>query len=81
LPGGWAGQDPDQAVASLYREHYRSLVRIAMLLLDDSELAEEIAQDAFVSLFRAARRLRDGDEALRYLRQAVVGRACSHGAV
>jgi len=48
-----AGWDADQAVAALYREHYRSLARIAALLLDDSELAEEITQDAFVSLFRA----------------------------
>jgi hypothetical protein len=43
-----AGWDADQAVAALYREHYRSLAWIAALLLDDSELAEEITQDAFV---------------------------------
>lgn len=46
-----AGQDADRAVAALYHEHHRSLVRIAVLLLGDGELAEEIAQDAFVSLF------------------------------
>ena len=75
-----AGWDADQAVAALYREHYRSLARIAALLLDDRELAEEITQDAFVSLFRASGRLRDGGEALRYLRQAVISLARSQAA-
>jgi DNA-directed RNA polymerase specialized sigma24 family protein len=75
-----AGWDADQAVAALYREHYRSLTRIAALLLDDSELAEEITQDAFVSLFRASGRLRDGGEALRYLRRAVISLARSQAA-
>jgi len=75
-----AGWDADQAVAALYREHYRSLARIAALLLDDSELAEEITQDAFVSLFRAWGRLRDGGEALRYLRRAVISLARSQAA-
>jgi len=75
-----AGWDADQAVAALYREHYRSLARIAALLLGDSELAEETTQDAFVSVFCAWGRLRDGGEALRYLRRAVISLARSQAA-
>jgi DNA-directed RNA polymerase specialized sigma24 family protein len=74
------GRDPDQAVAALYHEHYRSLARIAALLLGDGELAEETTQDAFVSVSRAWGWLRDGDEALRYLRHAVISLARSHAA-
>jgi DNA-directed RNA polymerase specialized sigma24 family protein len=75
-----AGWDADQAIAALYREHYRSLARIAALLLGDGELAEKIAQDAFVSVFCAWGQLRDGDEALRHLRRAVISLARSHAA-
>jgi DNA-directed RNA polymerase specialized sigma24 family protein len=73
---GWA---PDEAVAVFYHAHYRSLARIAALLGDDVA-AEEIVQRAFVSMHRLRRHLRDGDEALGYLRRAVVSRARSQGA-
>ena len=75
-PGGEA----DRAVAALYCAHYRSLVRIAALLLGNGEAAEEVAQDAFVAVACAWRQLRDGDEALRHLRRAVITRARSRGA-
>ena len=35
---------------SLYDEHYRSLVRLAAIYVDDRETAEEVVQDAFVKL-------------------------------
>jgi RNA polymerase sigma-70 factor (sigma-E family) len=62
----------DEAVARLYTAHYRSLVRLAGLLLSDAGLAEEITQDAYVQLHVRWRRLRDTDKALGYLRTAVV---------
>jgi len=74
------GWDADQAVAALYHAHYCSLARIAALLTGDAAVAEEIVQDAFVSMHRAWRRLRDGDAALVHLRQAVVSRARSRSA-
>lgn len=70
----WA---PDDAVTRLYAAHYRSLVRLAALLLHDTAVAEEVAQDAFVGLHRAWRRLADPDRALAYLRQSVVNGARS----
>lgn len=69
--------DADQAVTELYGAHYRSLVRLAMLLLRDTEAAEDVVQDAFVAMHRAWRRLRDPEHALPYLRQAVMNRARS----
>jgi DNA-directed RNA polymerase specialized sigma24 family protein len=62
----------DQAVAALYRAHYRFLARVATLLVSDTATAEEIVQAAFVSLYRARRHLGDEDKALAYLRRAVI---------
>jgi DNA-directed RNA polymerase specialized sigma24 family protein len=76
----WPGSDADRAVAALYEAHYRSLARIVALLLGDGAGAEEIVQDAFVSVHRAWPNLRDGDEAVRYLRRVVVGRARAYRA-
>jgi len=59
-------------VAVLYRAHYLSLARIAVLLVSDPAAAEDIVQAAFVSLHRAWRYLGDEERALAYLRRAVV---------
>jgi RNA polymerase sigma-70 factor (sigma-E family) len=74
VPVGW---DADMAVTALYSAHYRSLVRLAVLLVRDVASAEEVVQDAFVALHGAWRRLRDTDKALAYLRQSVVNRSRS----
>jgi len=74
----WPGSEADRAVAALYELHYRSLARIVALLLGDGASAEEVVQNAFVSVHHAWRNLRDGDEALGYLRRAVVSRARAH---
>ncbi len=68
---------PDEAVERLFTAHYRSLVRLAALLLGDSGAAEEVTQDAYVQLHVRWRALRDTDKALAYLRTAVVNRARS----
>jgi RNA polymerase sigma-70 factor (sigma-E family) len=69
--------DADQAVTALYSMHYRSLVRLAALLVRDVATAEEVVQDSFIALHAGWRRLRDSDRALSYLRQAVVNRSRS----
>jgi RNA polymerase sigma factor (sigma-70 family) len=65
-------QDADGAVVALYRTHYQSLVRLATLLVQDIEVAEELVQDSFVAMHSVWRRLGDSDRALSYLYQAVV---------
>lgn len=62
----------------LYREHYRSLVRLASLLVDEVGTCEEVVQDAFVALHR---RGLGGIEPVRvpaYLRSAVLNGARSN---
>ena len=71
---GWSA---DRAVLELYYEHYRSLVRLAAMLVRDTPVAEEIVQDAFVAMHGAWPRLRDEQKALAYLRQSVVNRCRS----
>jgi DNA-directed RNA polymerase specialized sigma24 family protein len=89
-----AARAADEALAALYAEHARSLLRMAALLIwaggimavPDTVrgMAEEIVHEAFAAMHREWRRLRDADRALRYLRRAIVNRtrACvraSHG--
>jgi RNA polymerase sigma factor (sigma-70 family) len=72
--------DADQAMTVLYDSHYPALTRLAALLVGDAATAEEIVQDAFVTMRRAGRRLRDADRALSYLRQTVISRSRSRPA-
>src|SRR5262245_63168448 len=72
-----ADWDADRAVTALYSSHYRSLVRLASLLVRDVATAEEVVQDSFVAMHTAWRRIRDNDKALSYLRQSVVNRSRS----
>ena len=69
--------DATQAVTAIYTTHYRSLVRLAVLLVRDIATAEEVVQDSFIAMHDAWRRLRDSDKALSYLRQSVVNRSRS----
>jgi len=64
-------------LAALHREHYRSLVRLATLVLGDVGLAEQIVQDAFVKLQLRWGGLRRLDRAPAYLRSAVLNGARS----
>jgi RNA polymerase sigma-70 factor (sigma-E family) len=67
----------DLAVTELYTAHYRSLVRLAALLVRDIGTAEEVVQDSFVAMHGGWCRLRDSEKALSYLRQSVVNRSRS----
>jgi len=64
-------------VTEIYDGEYKSLVRLAVLLVHDVPTAEEVVQDAFEAMHTALRRLRDSDKALSYLRQAVVNKSRS----
>jgi RNA polymerase sigma factor (sigma-70 family) len=62
-------------MAVLYRAHYRPLLRLAVLLVNDASVAEEVVSAAFVAMHGSWRRLQDEDKALAYLQQDVVRRA------
>lgn len=67
----------DEAVTHLYSGHYARLVRLATMMLADQGRAEEVVQDAYVSLHGRWGRLADPDKALAYLRTSVVNGARS----
>jgi RNA polymerase sigma-70 factor (sigma-E family) len=73
-PSVW---DADRVVTEIYLGEYKSLVRLAVLLVHDVQTAEEVVQDAFEAMHTAWRRLRDSEKALSYLRQAVVNKSRS----
>jgi RNA polymerase sigma-70 factor (sigma-E family) len=62
----------DLELAELYAAHRLSLVRLAILLVDDQASAEDVVQDAFAHLAGRVHRLRDPHAALGYLRTSVV---------
>jgi RNA polymerase sigma-70 factor (sigma-E family) len=59
-------------ISALYCTHRLSLVRLAILLVDDLASAEDVVQDAFVGLHRNQDRIREPHAAVRYLRTSVV---------
>lgn len=67
----------DAALTTLYVAHYRKLVRVAMVLLDDVGRAEEVVQDAYLKMHHSWRRIRDPRAAEAYLRITVVNLARS----
>ncbi|NUS16521.1 MAG: SigE family RNA polymerase sigma factor [Streptomyces sp.] len=71
--------DPAMAVGTTvdhltetYRAHYRALLGLAALLLDDTASCEDVVQEAFIRVHSARNRVRDPDKTLAYLRQTVV---------
>lgn len=72
-----SGGEPLGVMTTLYEMHYRSLVRLAALLVSDLATAEDIVQDAFADAHGRWDALPDTDAALCYLRRSVVRRSRS----
>ena len=64
--------DGEQAVTALFRLHYWPMVRLARQLVDDQETAEDVVQEAFLSLHRRWRALRDPEAGVDYVRSTVL---------
>jgi len=77
--GGDVATEPTRAelVEVLFRRHYAELLRLAVVMLGSREAAEDAVQDAFVSLHRNWRSMRDPEAAEAYLRSAVLNRCRS----
>ena len=71
------GQDADPALTDLYALHYWALVRLASLLVRDVATAEQVVHESFIAAHEGWDRLRTPEDALAYLRQAVVNRSRS----
>jgi DNA-directed RNA polymerase specialized sigma24 family protein len=65
----------DCLIAELYARECRPLTRLAVLLVLDSQAAEEVVTDAFAAICRGWRRPRDSEEALPCLHRAVVSKS------
>jgi RNA polymerase sigma-70 factor (sigma-E family) len=66
-----------QLTSALFQAHYTRLVRLAILLVDDVETAEDVVMDAFAGLQRRRLWLRSIDDGFRYLRSSVLNGARS----
>jgi RNA polymerase sigma-70 factor (sigma-E family) len=72
-----ADRASDADIERLYRTQRLAMVRLALLLVDDRETAEDVAQDAFAALHRRWQSLHTEDAAIGYLRTCVVNGARS----
>jgi RNA polymerase sigma-70 factor (sigma-E family) len=67
-----AGADADEAIEALFHAHYPRLAYIAFSLVGDWDLAEQIAQESFLRLWRRWRWINDKQAAPFYLQRTVV---------
>lgn len=65
-------------VTALYHDEAVRLVRLARLFVDDLNAAEDLVQEAFIRLARAANRIDDRAKAAPYLRAIVLNLARDH---
>jgi RNA polymerase sigma-70 factor (sigma-E family) len=65
------------SIEQIYHAERLPMVRLAVLLVDDLNTAEDVVQDAFSGVFRAWDRLSDEDAVRGYLRTCVVNAARS----
>ena len=70
--------DVDALVVQLFQHEGASLVRLARLFVDDRNAAEDLVQEAFIRLARAAHRIQDPAKAAAYLRSIVLNLARDH---
>lgn len=77
--GPGAAMEPAQRemVDVLFRQHYAALLRLGVVMVGSRESAEDAVQEAFASLYRNRRALRDVQAAEAYLRSAVLNRCRS----
>jgi RNA polymerase sigma-70 factor (sigma-E family) len=71
-PRSGARPRADEGVTALYAAHGVSLIRMGFVILGDRGAAEDVAQDAFVGLYRNWDRLSDPAAALAYVRASVL---------
>lgn len=76
----WTAEDEArrQFVEAIYDAEVVSLVRLARIFTDDLAGAEDIVQEAFIRLFKAADRITDPRKSVSYLRSIVVNLARDH---
>jgi len=77
LGGSGALAEKSAAISQLYEQERHGLLRVALLLVGDRGVAEDLVQEAFVALQRRWDSLSDHSTAAGYLRVCVVNGARS----
>jgi DNA-directed RNA polymerase specialized sigma24 family protein len=72
-----AEQDAGPAMADLYQAHYRSLLRLAALLVGNATTAEAVVVDSFVAFHRMRKGPQTCADALPQLQRLVIARSRS----
>jgi len=70
--GASAGTPDRPDLPELFRRHHAELLRLAVLIIHDQPTAEDVVQDVFTRLHARGHRAGDLDQALAYLRAAVL---------
>ncbi len=70
--------DATVLVTRLFEDQGDSLVRLVRLFVDDRNAAEDLVQEAFIRLARAAHRIEDPAKAAAYLRSIALNLARDH---
>ena len=74
-PGRLSRRDADESIEALLHEHYPRIVYTALSLVGDWDLAEQLAQQAYLRLWRHWRWIADPELAPLYLQRTVVSLA------
>ena len=70
--GGPVVSTAEGAVSALYEAHALGMIRLAHIMLDDRQSAEDVVQEAFCGLYRRWSHLADPGSAVHYVRSAVL---------
>jgi RNA polymerase sigma-70 factor (sigma-E family) len=71
--GAEVGREADAGdLPGLFRRHHAELLRLAVLIVRDKPTAEDVVQDVFTRLHARGHRAGDLDDALVYLRAAIL---------
>ena len=68
-----------RSFAELYAEEYPGVVRLAFVLTGRRDLAEELAQDAFVAAYRRWSQVAEMDDPAAWVRRVATNRCISSG--
>ena len=71
-PERWSQRKADQSVELLFHAHYPRIVYTAFSMIGDWDLAEQLAQEAYLRLWRRWRWISDPQAAPMYLQRTVI---------
>ena len=71
-------QDSDQAIVLIFRLHYRFICQAVYRVIPDQNLAEDLAQEIFLELWRKRDQLQVNTSLKAYLRRAAVNRSLNY---